>query len=124
MGYKKILLAGVISLFSVSCFYSCNKDNIYKGVVTVFRTNSDSSIVKIPVPNCKLVFGKDDFDADIRREVYTDAAGKYEGEWKREVTLEIQASKEISDVMYVGKSVIRLSSGGISTREILIKPEE
>jgi hypothetical protein len=95
---------------------------VYKGVITVFRTDSDSSVVKIPVPNCKLVFGKEDYDAEIKREVYTDETGKYEGEWRREVSLEIQASKEIFDVAYAGKSVIRLSPGIIATQEILIKP--
>jgi hypothetical protein len=124
MSYKKLLLAGVISLFSVSCFYSCTKGNVYKGVVTVFRTDSDSSVVKIPVPNCKLIFGKEEYAPEVKREVYTDETGKYEGEWNREVSLEIQASKEISDVMYVGKSIIRLSPSVISTQEILIKPAE
>jgi len=124
MSYNKLLLAGVMFLFSASCFYSCAKDNTYKAVITVSRLDElDSVSRKIPVPDCRLFFGDEKYDVEIQREVYTDATGKYVGEWKREVSLQIQASKEIDGKMYTGGSVIRLSLGGTAEQEILIRPE-
>jgi hypothetical protein len=98
---------------------------VYKGIVTVSRIEEmGDSHIRIPVPDCKLIFGKDDFDPEIRREVYTDATGKYVGEWKREVSLGIQASKEIDGEMYSGASVIRLSLVTTSEVEVLITLEK
>ena len=125
MSYNKLFLAGIMFLFSVSCFFSCKQDDTYKAVVTVFRLDeTGTEMRKIPVPNCKLIFGEDKFDADIYREVYTDATGKYEGVWKREVSLRIQASAEINDKMYTGASFIRLSLGATEEREVLVTEEK
>lgn len=124
MNYNKLFLAGVIFLFSASCFYSCKQDEGYKAVITVSRLDkADSTSKRIPVPDCRLFFGQDNFDSEMQREVYTDASGKYTGEWKREASLRIQASKEIDGVMYEGASVIRLTLGGVATQEILITAE-
>ena len=125
MSYTKSLLAGVIFLFSASCFYSCSKeDNMYKGIVTVSRLEeTDASFVKIPVPNCKLIFGEEIFDPEIYREEYTDATGKYEGVWNREVSLRIFASAEVNGKMYSGASAIRLSLGATANVEVLITEE-
>jgi len=122
MSYRKGLLAGIIFLFSAACFYACSKkDNVYKAEVTVLRLNEAGGTV--PVPNCKLVFGQDTFAPDIRREVYTDATGKYVGEWTREVSLDIHATVEIDGQTYVGFSRVRLSLATIAKQEILIKLE-
>ena len=125
MSYKKLLLTGVIFLFSVSCFYSCVKNESYKAVVTVSKLEErGDSHVKIPVANARLIFGVDTFHHEVYREAYTDATGKYEGEWDREVSLEVQASADIDGVMYVGKSRVNLSLGGIDQREILLTEEQ
>lgn len=83
----------------------------------------DDSGSKIPVPLCQLVFGEENFAPDIKRTGYTDANGKYEGEWSREVSLRVRASKEINKKIHTGVSIIRLSDGGIAEQEILIKEE-
>jgi len=125
MSYKKTLLAGIIFLFSVNCFYSCAKEDVYKAVVTVSRIEeTGDSHTRIPVPDCRLIFGEDNFDETIRREVYTDAMGKYTGEWKREVSLKIQASKEINGEMYTGASVVRLSLIKTAEVEVLVTLEK
>lgn len=79
---------------------------------------------KIPVPACTLVFGEDNFAPDIKRTGYTDNNGKYEGEWPREVSLRVRASRDINNITYTGMSIIRLSEGGIAEQEILIKKPE
>ena len=125
MSYSKLLLVGVIVSFSMSCFYSCAKDDAYRAVVTVSRLDeTDIGMVKVSVPDCRLIFGKEDYDPEIYREVYTDITGKYEGEWEREVSLEIEAACEIDGEMYTGASVIRLSLGTTATQEILITKEQ
>jgi len=121
MSCRKLLLASVMFLFSVGCLHSCKKDNVYKTVVKVSML--DEFNVKISVPECKLVFGEDHFAPDVKRIGYTDASGKYEGEWNREVTLPVHASRVINDKVYSGYSVIRPSQEGVSMHEILIKPE-
>lgn len=121
MRYKKLLLASVVVLFSVGCFFSCTKNNVYKAVVTVSRLNSEN--VKIPVPECKLVFGEDNYVAEVKRIGYTDMNGKYEGEWDREVTLPIYVTRTIGDTVYSGFSMIRLTQENVAMCEILIKPE-
>ncbi len=120
MHYKKLILISIISLFIVAGFYSCSEDSTYKAIVTVSML--DSSSRKIPVPDCKLVFGEDNFAPDIKRTGYTDLYGKYEGEWPREVSLRVQASREINGELYTGVSMIRLTEGGVAEQEILIKP--
>ena len=121
MSYNKSFLVGIIFLFSASCFFSCAKDNVYKAIVTVSRLDeTGSSSMRIPVSNCKLIFGEENFDPEIYREVYTDLTGKYAGEWKREVSLRVQAFAEINGEMYTGFSVVRLSLGGTAEEEILI----
>ena len=125
MNCRKILLVGIISLFSVGCFYSCEKEDVYKAVVTVSMLEMVDEVTakKIPVPSCKLVFGEENFSPEIKRTGYTDVAGKYESEWQREVSLRVYASKEIDGVMYVGASVVRLTAEGVATQEILITQE-
>ena len=124
MRYNKSFLAGIIFLFSVSCFYSCKEDNVYKAVVTVSRIEeTGTSSIRIPVPDCRLFFGEEDFDEKVKREVYTDVTGKYTGEWTREVSLRVQASREIDGEMYTGMSVVRLTLGATAEQEILITPE-
>ena len=126
MSYKKSLLVGLICLFSASCFFSsCAKEKVYKGIVTVLKLDETGGVTQqIPVSDCKLVFGEENYDPEVRREVYTDVTGKYVGEWKREVALEIQASKEIEGEMYTGKSVLRLSLAATAEVKILIKKEQ
>jgi hypothetical protein len=119
--YKKITLIGIISLLSVGSFLFCKKESQYKAIITVSMI--DSTTRKIPVPACKLIFGEDNFAPDIKRTGYTDENGKYEGEWAREVSLRIRASKEINNKSYTGISIIRLTEGGIAEQEILIKEE-
>ena len=125
MSYKKSLLVGLICLFSASCLFSCAKEKVYKGIVTVLQLDETGGVTQqIPVSDCKLVFGEENYDPEVRREVYTDVTGKYVGEWKREVALGIQASKEIDGEMYTGKSVLRLSLAATAEVKILIKKEQ
>jgi hypothetical protein len=122
MKCKKVILVSLISLLSVSSFSFCKKESQYKAIITVSMID-DATDKKIPVPSCKLVFGEDNFAEDIKRVGYTDANGKYEGEWPREVSLRVRASREINNKLYSGVSIIRLSEGGVSEQEILIKEE-
>ncbi|MDR1181871.1 MAG: hypothetical protein LBL13_07830 [Bacteroidales bacterium] len=119
--YKKIILVGIISLLSVGSFLFCKKESQYKAIITVSMIDSINR--KVPVPACKLVFGEENFDPEIKRTGYTDENGKYEGEWSREVSLRIRASREINNKNYTGMSIIRLTEGGIAEQEILIKEE-
>ena len=119
MSSKKFLLVGIMFLFSVSCFYSCKKNNTYRAVIKVSMLDEFNN--KVPVPECKLVFGKDNFAPDVRRVGYTDKSGVYEGEWTREVTLPVDATRDINGSLYSGYSVIRLTLDGIAEQEILIK---
>ena len=121
MSSKKFFLVGVIFLLSVSCFYSCKKDNVYRAIVTV--SILDESNVKIPVAECRLDFGEDNFAPDIKRVGYTDKSGKYEGEWNREVTLPVYATRDINGQIYSGYTMIRLTLEGIAEGEILIKEQ-
>jgi len=123
MGYNKSFLVGLIFLFSVSCFFSCAKEDVYKAIVIVSKieeTGSSTDMKKVPVPDCKLIFGEENFSPEMQREVYTDASGKYEGEWSLEASLKVLASKEIDGRLYTGASVIRLSLSGTEKVEILI----
>ena len=119
MNSRKFFLASIVFLLSVSCFYSCKKETSYKAVITVSML--DENNLKISVPACKLVFGDTNFAPDIQRVGYTDATGKYEGEWNREVTLPVYASREINGYEYTGYSMVRLTVEGIAEQEILLK---
>jgi hypothetical protein len=121
MKYKKLVLVSIISLLSVGSFSFCKKESQYKARITVSMI--DPAGKKNPVPSCKLVFGEENFAPDIKRTGYTDANGKYEGEWPREVSLRVRASREINGKVYSGVSIIRLTEGGIAEQEILIKEE-
>ena len=119
MSSKKFLLVSLMFLVSIGCFYSCKKDNSYRALVRVSML--DASNVKIPVPECKLEFGEKNFSDKVNRVGYTDAKGEYEGEWDREVTLPIHATREINGHIYSAYSVIRLTQEGVAEQEILLK---
>ncbi|MDR1459866.1 MAG: hypothetical protein LBI60_06600 [Bacteroidales bacterium] len=121
MRNKKIILVSIISLLSAVSFLFCKKESQYKAIITVSMIESTGR--KIPVPACKLVFGEENFDPAIKRTGYTDENGKYEGEWPREVSLRVKASREINEKNYSGVSIIRLTEGGVAEQEILIKEE-
>ncbi|MDR0604423.1 MAG: hypothetical protein LBG80_09005 [Bacteroidales bacterium] len=121
MQYKKIIFVGIIFLLSASSFFFCKTENQYRAIITVSMI--DAAGGKIPVPSCKLVFGEENFAPDIKRTGYTDVNGRYEGEWPREVSLRVLASREINGKIYSGASIIRLSEGGVAEQEILIKEE-
>jgi hypothetical protein len=120
MNCKKLFIISVCVLLSTCFILSCSKENKYKANITVSLIYTDGN--KIPVPLCKLIFGEDDFAANVKRTVYTNDLGHYEGEWNREVYLRIQASKEIDGQLYTGTSFIRLTPDGTAEQEILIKP--
>ena len=121
MKHKKAILASIVVLLSSVYFTSCKEDNVYRAIVTVSMIDSTIQEARTPVPNCQLIFGEDHFAEDIKRTVYTDNFGRYEGEWPREVSLRIQASKEINGIKFTGASVVRLKKEGAGEVEILIK---
>ncbi|MDR1878096.1 MAG: hypothetical protein LBQ64_00855 [Bacteroidales bacterium] len=119
MNHRKTFYVVVfISLLAV-CSFSCKKEILYKAIIKVSMQYSDGSI--IPVPACKLVFGDDNYSEKVKRTVYTDEAGQYEGTWDREVNLRVVASKEINGKLYTGGSVVSLKAEGKTEQEIFIQ---
>ena len=121
MKNTKIICACLLILAVGTSFFSCKKKDVYRAQVLVTLVDPDFPEVRTPVPDCKLIFGEDDFADDIKRTVYTDENGIYRGAWPREVSLRIQASKEIDGVLYVGVSIVRVEKTGSAEVEILLK---
>ena len=121
MKHRRTIFAGLFILLLSTFFLSCSKNEVYRAKVLVTMTDPLNAEVRIPVPNCQLIFGEDHFAEDIKRTVRTNDIGIYEGEWPREVSLRIQASKEINGKMYVGGSYTKMKKDGIGNVEILIK---
>jgi len=120
---KKTILAGLFTLLLGVCFLSCAEDEVYRAKVLVTMIDTLNVEMRTPVPKCQLIFGEEHFAEAIKRTVYTNDIGVYEGEWPREVSLRIQASKEIGGKMYIGGSVVRVKKEGIGDVEILIKAD-
>ena len=123
MEHKKIIFASLFTLLLSVCILSCSEEEVYRAKVLVTMIDTVNSDIRTPIPNCKLIFGEDHFSKDIKRTVYTNDMGIYEGEWHREAFLKIQASKEINGKMYTGGSSVKVKKEGIGNVEILIKEE-
>lgn len=119
MKSKIKLIVGLLFVSVLCTFTSCRNSTECIGVVKVSMVDANGE--KVYVPDCRLVFGEPTFSKDVYREVYTDENGKYEGVWKYEAYLKIEATATISNKRYKGSSFIRLSAGEKTEQEILIK---
>ena len=122
MNVKKYFFL-ILVMIGISClFSSCKEQNEYKGIVIV--SFIDTFNVKTPVAHCKLVFGEEDYAPDVKRTDYTDVSGRYEGIWKKDVSIPVVATKEIDDVVYTGASSLKVKLQGAEPVEIIFQQQK
>lgn len=117
---NRILIALLAVVITASfTFTSCKNKTDCTGRVIITMVSSSGE--RVPVPDCKVVFGDPSFASNVYREVTTDENGMYEGVWQYEAYLKVVATKTIDNRAYKGSSSIRLSAGEITEQEILLK---
>ena len=129
MRHKRFLLASLLGLFfALTVLISCEKGNECTGVIYTYIENDAG--VKIPLGGCELVFKLEkvderEFAPEIQRTVVTDASGRYEGIWTRQVRIPIEATKSFNEEQYYfGVAFIDLIPGQTTESEIVLSLKE
>jgi hypothetical protein len=113
MKHKRFFFASLFCLFfAVVTLTTCTKNNDCIGII---YTCTEKGGVRTPVGGCTLIIGEEDFAPEIRREVITDASGRYEGVWPaRTLYLPVKATKQ----NYSSMAFLKLEPG--NTTELIL----
>jgi hypothetical protein len=128
MTNKRFFSAGLFSLFFAAIvLVSCKDNSECTGIITTCTSNGG---IKTPLGNCELIIGQEKqgerpFADGIKRIVATDASGRYEGTWPRQVLIPVEAKKQISDEEYYhGVAFLKLEPGNTTEIEIILDLKE